>query len=114
MVADDARLYLVGERPQAPEMIGIEPIAAGDRQADAVQDERVVGAQPQQHLPRPPADGHEVLGDQLEPIDAWPRVEEIAEVARPEAEAEHGGEGATRSPAGRNAAMALRPARSTS
>ena len=93
VIRDPSGLEPPGEGLEAIEVGFVERIGRSDRQRHAVQHDRVALPHAGQHVERPPARDHEVLGDRLEPVDAGRPGEDPLEVIAPQADAvaEEGG-----------------------
>ena len=69
MLGDERRLEALDQPCQPLEMRGVEPLGAAEREPDAVDRQRIVGAQPLQ-APHGRSAAHVVLGVDFQPGDA--------------------------------------------
>lgn len=101
MIGDECRLELVDQLAQALQVAVAERIGRADREADAVQAERVLAAGAAQEAERQAAAPEVVLGMDLDEADVGLGLEELAAVLGPEADAggerQRGARGAVRS-----------------
>jgi hypothetical protein len=80
MLGDDRRFETADRVPNAADVGVIEPIHRPEREAHAMQAERVVGAQSFEHLRLPPTGVEIVLGVDFEERDVRPPGSEGSEV----------------------------------
>lgn len=69
VVRDPERSSAANQQFEIPQVRVIERLAATEIEPDAVKCDRIVAANCIQDLERPAAGDHEVLGDDLEPVD---------------------------------------------
>ena len=72
----------IGQAFQPVQVVEVQRVGAADRERDAVHDDRVALGDLVEDVARPPAGVHEVLGDDLEPIDAGDGSRECTENGR--------------------------------
>ena len=87
MIGDPFGLNALGEGLQSAQIVHVEWSGRGDRQRNAVHDDRIALADPIQHVERLAAFDHVVLGNDLEPVDGRLAVEDLLVMLRPKTQA---------------------------
>jgi hypothetical protein len=106
VVRDPGGLDARGERRQLAQVLAIERVAAANRERHAVQRDRMGCADALEVMQRTAARDEIILGDRLEPVDAWSPRQDRRVMVGPESEAKAEGmlHGQRRDP-GRNASV---------
>src|SRR6266481_6067077 len=77
----------LGERLQVAQVIEVQWIGRADRQRHPVHDDRIPFAYAIDHVERAAAADHEVLGDDLEPVERRPVLQHVGVMLTPKPDA---------------------------
>jgi hypothetical protein len=88
VVGEPRRLRALRERLEAAEMLLVRAVGRAEIQGDAVLHDAVLGEDPVEHLEWATAIDHEILGDDLEPVDRGLPAQDVVVVRDAQADAD--------------------------
>jgi hypothetical protein len=88
VIGDPVRAHALAQRLELLQVAAVEGIRAADRHRHAVQHDRIALGHAVEDPERPALRVHEVLGEDLEPVDLRPLLQDVAEVHGPQADAD--------------------------